>query len=133
MRERRARQVRHDVGVDKQVVVDLAGRGVPARLVRPPRSTTDEPDDLVPLLRELVRPGASEEAGGARDDELHSDLELTGLEPLLHVAEKASGVGTIDQTVVVGQGQVDHVSYGNGLAEVLVVDHDRSLHDRARA
>ena len=64
------------------------------------------------------RPG---DAGGR----VPSDLELAGLEALLDVAEEAAGVGAVDEAVVVGQRQVDHVAHRDRLAEVRVVDHDR--------
>src|SRR5689334_24164882 len=98
-------------------------------------------DPVTAIFTDPILPGR----GGARDrrrsrapDALLSaqpelGLERAGLQPLLHGDQEAGRVRTVDQPVVVGQGQGDHRPDRDDLAEVWVVDHDRPLHDRAGA
>src|SRR3712207_8407897 len=50
---------------------------------------------------------------------------------LLHRAQEAGGVGAVDDPVVVGQRQVDHRPDRDNLAEVGVLDDDRTLDHRS--
>src|SRR5699024_5780745 len=70
------------------------------------------------------RPGGSQAEIG---------LEVPGLQALLHVAEEAGGVGTVDQTVVVGQEDVHHRPDGDRIVALRVLHHRRSLGDGAGA
>src|SRR5699024_6701308 len=70
------------------------------------------------------RPGGSQAEIG---------LEVPGLQALLHVAEEAGGVGTVDQTVVVGQEDVHHRPDGDRVVALRVLHHRRSLGDGAGA
>src|SRR6478609_8583820 len=62
-----------------------------------------------------------------------SGLELALFEPGLHRAEEPSGVGPVDDAVVVGQREVHHRADRDGLAAVGVGDDDGPLDDRAGA
>src|SRR5688572_22485365 len=60
-------------------------------------------------------------------------LERAFFEPLLDRRQEAGGIGAVDDAVVVGQREEAHRAHGDRLAEVGVVDHDRSLDDGAGA
>src|SRR5688572_28955256 len=54
-------------------------------------------------------------------------VERALFESLLDRRQEPRGVGTVDDAVVVGQREVAHRPYGDRLAEVGVVVHDRAL------
>src|SRR5690349_6701899 len=81
-----------------------------------------------PSRRQLTLAGVNWRRLGCRACE-GSDVELAGLQALLDLREVAGRVGTVHQAVVVGQREVDHLAYGDGLAEVRVVDHHGPLDD----
>src|SRR3954449_8781569 len=60
-------------------------------------------------------------------------LEGAFFEASLHRGQKACGVCPVHDPVVVGERQVAHRPDRDGLTEVLVVDDDRALDDRAGA
>src|SRR5262245_18228624 len=60
---------------------------------------------------------------------LSLNLEGAGLEAHLHVAQEPGGVRSVDQPLVVGEREVDHLPHRDRLAEVGIVDHDGPFDD----
>src|SRR6478609_9741886 len=113
-----AREVDDGVDTVERALVEPSAGGVPLDLVRGGGGVAHETDDLVTAFGEGTTKRAADQAGRAGDgDALRhgvllmqgtSGLEPALFEPGLHRAEEPSGVGPVDDAVVVGQREVHH-------------------------
>ncbi len=91
-------------------------------------ASSPEPDRTsrvtrVPVRAQVVSQRRAEESRRATDDDLHlgqdpsSSSNVAALQASLDRSQEAAGVGTVDESVVVGQREVGHAADRDALAD----------------